>query len=126
MTDSVKKKIEIIDISLDIDLDKEIKKQATVDTAAQHKINTILAQAKGRIKPKPIDPFDEKFEQLFILMSSKPEISKNEFLDVLNITGAQVGATIAKYKRFLRETKSNEWALVISTGRDKTYALKRP
>lgn len=131
MTNS-KKKIEIHNVDLDIDLDNEIKKHATLDTDTKSKITNIINIARDRAK-KPIDPeevaWNEKFEKLFNFITTDPNLTatKQLTMDTLGIQAADLGKIIAKFKKFLKVNKNNEWTLMIGQDNknERIYSLKR-
>ena len=130
MTNS-KKKIEIHNVDLDIDLDSEIKKHATLDTDTKDKIANIINIARERAK-KPIDSveaaWNEKFEKLYSLFTTSVNcsVSKNDMTEVLGIQASDLGKIIAKFKKFLRINKNNEWTLMVDPNpKVRYYNLKR-
>lgn len=131
MTNS-KKKVEIHNVDLDIDLDSEIKKHATLDTDTKDRINNILNIARDRAK-KPVDPeelaWNEKFEKLFVVITGNPDLSatKQATMDILGIPAADLGKILAKFKKFLKGVKKNEWSLMIGQNNkgERIYCLKR-
>jgi hypothetical protein len=133
---SQRKKIEIINVNLDIDIDAEIKKQSTIDHTTRAKINNIVNRAKIRTPDKKISQKDvewnDKFEKLFQIMAPLdsllplPDISKETVVSILEITADQLGAILTKFKKFLRESKLGKFVVIIGNSRHKrTYALKR-
>lgn len=131
MTNS-KKKIEIHNVDLDIDLDSEIKKHATLDTDTKDKIASIINIARERAK-KPVDPeelaWNEKFDKLFTAIISDPNLAatKQATMDILGIPAADLGKILAKFKKFLKINKNNEWVLMVGQDnkRERIYSLKR-
>jgi len=131
MTNS-KKKIEIHNVDLDIDLDSEIKKHATLDTDTKDRISNIINIARERAK-KPVNPeelaWNEKFEKLFVAITGDPDlaVTKQTTMDTLGIPAADLGKILAKFKKFLKINKNNEWALMIGQNNkgERIYCLKR-
>jgi hypothetical protein len=131
MTNS-KKKIEIYNVDLDINLDNEIKKHATLDTDTKDRIASIINIARERAK-KPIDPeeliWNEKFEKLFVIITNNPYLAatKQITMDILSISAPDLGKIIAKFKKFLRVNKDNKWSLIIGQDNknERIYSLKR-
>lgn len=122
-----KHKAEIIDIKLDINLDEEIKKYTSVDPIVRNKIYSIIDQAKARVKqPDPAEiVLNEKFEQLFILLSNNIT-SKQNLLKFLEIEPKLLSGILMKFKRFLRIVKNNQWVLVLDKASgDRTYSVVR-
>lgn len=125
-----KGKVEIIDVKLDLNLEEEIKKQTTVDVTAKSRIESIIERAKLRAekapKPKEADEMGPVFASLFDVMVTKKEVGQEEAAKILNIPILQLGAALGKFKKFLRVSKNNEFALFIGkNGKQKIYYLKR-
>jgi hypothetical protein len=125
-----KGKVEIIDVKLDINLEEEIKKQTSVDVTAKTRIESIIERAKLRAdkapKPKEVDEMEPLFAALFDAMVAKKEVNQEETAKILNIPILQLGAALGKFKKFLRVSKNNEFALFIGkNGKQKVYYLKR-
>lgn len=131
MTNS-KKRIEIHNVDLDIDLDSEIKKHATLDTDTKDRIANIINIARERAK-KQVDPIElawnEKFEKLFIAITGDPNLAatKQATMDILDIPATDLGKILAKFKKFLKINKNDEWSLMIGQDnkRERIYSLKR-
>jgi len=131
MNDS-KKKVQIHNVDLDINLDDEIKKHATLDTDTKDRINNIINIARERAK-KPVDPvelaWNEKFDKLFTTITADPDLSasKQVTMDTLGIPAADLGKILAKFKKFLKIIKKNEWTLMIGQNNkgERIYCLKR-
>lgn len=126
-----KKKIEIHNVDLDIDLDSEIKKHATLDTDTKDKITNIINIARERAK-KPVDPeelaWNEKFEKLYTAFNAAVNcsISKSGMIELLGIQAADLGKVIAMFKKFLRVHKNNEYTLMVDPNpKSRYYNLKR-
>jgi len=124
---SHKKKIEIIDVKLDINLEEEIKKYSNIDNSTKSKVDSILANARAR--NRKLDPekkmWDEKFEKLFQIMSNNIILDKEQFIKTLGITADKIAPIISKFKSFLQIAKNNEWVIVLGGDKSRTYTLKR-
>jgi hypothetical protein len=126
-----KKKVQIVNVNLDINLEDEIKKHSIIDASTKNKIINVLDVNRQKDK-KPINPVEqmwgEKFSRLFDEMT-KPDISmtKDAMTKILEIPVLELAAAIARFKKFLRVSKSNQW--VILTGQDnkreRIYTLKK-
>ncbi|MEM3000673.1 MAG: hypothetical protein QXP41_00575 [Candidatus Nitrosocaldus sp.] len=131
MEDNKRSKIEIININIDINIDEEIKKQTNVDELTKSKINNVIERAKmrqGAHTNQGVDEFDNKFEALFTVMSAdNVSLTKEDFMNRLNITGEQLGAYISKFRKFLKDAKDNKWVLVLGKNENnkRIYMLKR-
>ena len=125
-----KGKVEIIDVKLDLNLEEEIKKQTVVDTNAKTRIESIIERAKLRAdknpkKPEP-DAMDAQLSALFDFLTANKDIGQEEATKILGVPVLQLGATLGKFKKFLRVSKNNEFALFIGkNGKQKVYYLKR-
>ena len=131
MENNKRSKIEIIDVNININIDDEIKKQTNIDESMRTKINDIIMKAKTR-QERPVDndkiELYKKFESLFTTMSSSNAlITKDDFANYFGIAHQYIGAYILRFRKFLKEVKNNEWALIM--GKDernqRTYMLKR-
>lgn len=125
-----KGKVEIIDIKLDLNLEEEIKKQTVVDGTAKTRIESIIERAKLRAdkapKTKEPDAMEPVYSVFFDALIECKEISQEESAKLLNVPVLQLGATLGKFKKFLRVSKNNEFALFIGkNGKQKVYYLKR-
>lgn len=126
-----KGKVEIIDVKLDLNLEEEIKKQTNVDVAAKSRIESIIERAKLRAdktttKKQETDAMDAQFAALFDAMVAQKEVNQEDTAKLLNIPILQLGAALGKFKKFLRVSKNNEFALFIGkNGKQKVYYLKR-
>lgn len=126
------KKIEIVDVQLDVDLDAEIRKHSNIDAVTRTKISDTIEKARMR-QEKPVDPEEQawntKFEALFGVMSVEgaPEITKEAMATHLSITVEQIGSAIAKFKKFLRGVKANQWVVLLDKNakRERIYVLRR-
>lgn len=126
-----KGKVEIIDVKLDLNLEEEIKKQTAVDTTAKSRIESIIERAKLRQeknapKPKEADEMEPFFKSFFDALLERKEINQDDAAKILNVPILQLGATLGKFKKFLRVSKANEFVLFIGkNGKQKVYYLKR-
>ena len=128
-------KIEIIDVHLDVNLAEEIKKQTETDASTRAKIGSIIESARQR-KPQPQISAEEKvwndkFEKLFQAMvledGSTPALTKNTVAELLETSVDKLGAIISRFKKFLRNIKSDEWTLVLDKNaqRERVYSLQK-
>lgn len=126
-----KKKIEVFNVDLDINLEEEIKKHSTLDTHTKSKIASVLNNAPKNIKP--MDPIEQqwnsKFDKLFDAMSADPNTSVTKLvaIDILGIPVNDLGLAIAKFKKYLRIHKENKWVVLTGqdTSRQRIYTIKR-
>ena len=126
-----RKKIEVFNVDLDINLEDEIKKHSTLDTHTKEKMVNILNNAPKNTKP--MDPVEQewntKFDKLFDAMAadSNTSVTKDAATVILGIPAKDLGSAIPKFKRYLRIIKENQW--VVLTGQDnkrqRIYTIKR-
>lgn len=131
-----KQKVEIVDIKLDVDLEAEIKKQASIDPTAKSRAESIVERAKARqeasqAKQKAKLPeFPSTFGAFFDALMPKdgvtPEITKEEAIKLLGVVPEAMGATLGKFKRYLRSEKNNEWVILIGKNKanDRVYFVR--
>jgi biopolymer transport protein ExbB/TolQ len=130
-----KSKIEIIDVHLDVNLADEIKKQTETDANTRAQIDNIIESAKQRKPQSRVSPEDQawndKFEKLFKAMvledGSSPSLTKNTVAELLETSIDKLGAVISRYKKFLRNIKSDEWTLILDKNaqRERVYSLQK-
>lgn len=131
-----KQKVEIVDIKLDVNLEEEIRKQASIDPTAKSRAESIIERAKARqeasvAKQKAKAPtfpatFGAFFDALLPKEGVTPEATKEEAIKLLEVVPEAMGATLGKFKRYLRSEKNNEWVIQIGKNKanDRIYFLK--
>lgn len=132
-----KKKVEIINVNLDINLEESILKQSKIDPTVKPRVDAILANAKPATKPPSEKALKEaalleRFQVLYDIMLPKdmpigtPQLTKDDVIKTLNITQESLGATIGKFKKYLNLQKGNQWVMLVgkSKSKDRIYYLQ--
>lgn len=124
-----KKKIQILNVDLDINLEDEIKKHSIIDANTKNKINTILDTNKPVKKINPTEQlWTDKFDKLFNIMSNQDtNVTKSDMVKILEIPPLELAPAISRYKKFLRVNKLDQWTILTGQNnkRERIYTLKK-
>lgn len=118
--DNKDRRIEIIDISLDIDIKEQIKKCTSSDANTTNNINSILQKVKENTMKIVSDCVMEKFEPLFTKLTESKTITKDDFAKFLELQPLMIAPTISKFNKFLKD-KGGKFKFVV----DKNSAVKQ-
>jgi hypothetical protein len=121
-----KKSIEIIDIDLGINIDEQIKKYASTDSVTnKYNINSILEKAKEKNMKLVDQCVIDKFEPLFEKLIQANTITKEEFVQFLNLQPLMIAPSISKFNKFLKDAKGGKFKFIVDKNSQdiKKYSL---
>lgn len=130
-----KKKVEIINVSLDINIDELIQKQSTIDATVKSRIDDILSKARARQEKPPtekqlkeaaqLERFKVLYDAMLPSAEVTPKLNKDEVIKILNIQQTALGATIGKFKKYLNIERGNQWVMLIGKeAKERIYYLQ--
>lgn len=110
------KKIQVVEINLDIDLEEEIKKETKVSDDIRIQLHDVV---RSRMKnPKHVSKskrikknFEPKFDKLFEVLVEEDSINKADFASVVGVKPEDIGPVVQRFKTYLREKHEGNWYL---------------